>query len=90
MVAAPFPPTERQASDHRGGPTPGPPEKAYTVPSPLCGTAVEPALVKAVLHGGDALCTTTEKNAPMSRIASARASSSRSTWVTEIPATPPP
>ncbi|MBD2827360.1 hypothetical protein ID875_00850 [Streptomyces globisporus] len=27
MVAAPSPPTGRQASDHRGGPTPGPPER---------------------------------------------------------------
>ncbi|SDC27621.1 hypothetical protein F610DRAFT_01468 [Streptomyces sp. LaPpAH-199] len=27
MVAAPFPPTGRQASDHRGGPAPGPPER---------------------------------------------------------------
>ncbi|MER7256497.1 hypothetical protein [Streptomyces parvus] len=39
----------------------GPPEKAYTVPSSLCGIAVEPALVKAVLPGGDSLTTATQR-----------------------------
>ncbi|MFJ9318688.1 hypothetical protein [Streptomyces globisporus] len=39
----------------------GPPEKAYTVPGSLCGIAVEPALVKAVLPGGDSLASATQK-----------------------------
>ncbi|MET8841218.1 hypothetical protein ABZW67_14120 [Streptomyces rubiginosohelvolus] len=38
-----------------------PPEKAYTVPGSLCGIAVEPALVKAVLPGGDSLTSATQK-----------------------------
>ncbi|MEU5558788.1 hypothetical protein [Streptomyces globisporus] len=39
----------------------GPPEKAYTVPGSSCGIAVEPALVKAVLPGGDSLTSATQK-----------------------------
>ncbi|MEU5368384.1 hypothetical protein ABZ362_05260 [Streptomyces sp. NPDC005951] len=39
----------------------GPPKKAYTVPASLCGITVDPALVKAVLPGGDSLTTATEK-----------------------------
>ncbi|WP_406189863.1 hypothetical protein OH791_27075 [Streptomyces anulatus] len=38
-----------------------PPEKAYTVPTPLCGIPVDPALVKAALPGGDTLSTATVK-----------------------------
>ncbi|MGW3584708.1 hypothetical protein ACWDM8_25690 [Streptomyces rubiginosohelvolus] len=38
-----------------------PPKKAYTVPGSLCGIAVEPALVKAVLPGGDSLTSATQK-----------------------------
>ncbi|WP_237551101.1 hypothetical protein [Streptomyces sp. SID5614] len=38
-----------------------PPKKAYTVPGSLCGITVEPALVKAVLPGGDSLTTATVK-----------------------------
>ncbi|NEB98687.1 hypothetical protein [Streptomyces anulatus] len=38
-----------------------PPKKAYTVPSSLCGIPVDPALVKAVLPGGDSLTTATQK-----------------------------
>ncbi|WP_228993355.1 hypothetical protein [Streptomyces sp. DH8] len=38
-----------------------PPKKAYTVPSSLCGISVDPALVKAVLPGGDSLTTATQK-----------------------------
>ncbi|MFI1780170.1 hypothetical protein [Streptomyces rubiginosohelvolus] len=38
-----------------------PPEKAYTVPGSLCGIAVEPALVKAVLPGGGSLTSATVK-----------------------------
>ncbi|PVC91842.1 hypothetical protein DBP12_24995 [Streptomyces sp. CS014] len=38
-----------------------PPKKAYTVPTSLCGIAVDPALVKATLPGGDSLTTATEK-----------------------------
>ncbi|MEV5579700.1 hypothetical protein AB0L39_14190 [Streptomyces parvus] len=36
-------------------------KKAYTVPSSLCGIAVGPALVKAVLPGGDSLTTATQQ-----------------------------
>ncbi|MFJ1784197.1 hypothetical protein ACIOML_07770 [Streptomyces anulatus] len=39
----------------------GPPEKAYTVPTPLCGIPLDPALVKAALPGGDTLSTATVK-----------------------------
>lgn len=39
----------------------GPPKKAYTVPASLCGITVEPALVEAVLPGGDSLTTATQK-----------------------------
>ncbi|MEV7112515.1 hypothetical protein [Streptomyces anulatus] len=38
-----------------------PPEKAYTVPTPLCGIPLDPALVKAALPGGDSLTTATTK-----------------------------
>lgn len=38
-----------------------PPKKAYTVPPSLCGIPVDPALVKAVLPGGDSLTTATTK-----------------------------
>ncbi|MFJ9110825.1 hypothetical protein [Streptomyces sp. NPDC102283] len=38
-----------------------PPKKAYTVPTSLCGVAVDPALVKAALPGGDSLTTATQK-----------------------------
>ncbi|MGC5531776.1 hypothetical protein [Streptomyces sp. SR-10] len=38
-----------------------PPEKAYTVPTPLCGIPVDPALVKAALPGGGTLSTATVK-----------------------------
>ncbi|MGQ4718666.1 hypothetical protein ACUN22_33910 [Streptomyces anulatus] len=38
-----------------------PPKKAYTVPTSLCGITVDPALVKAVLPGGDSLTTATTK-----------------------------
>ncbi|WP_371623283.1 hypothetical protein OG245_10645 [Streptomyces sp. NBC_01116] len=38
-----------------------PPEKAYTVPASLCGITVDPALVKAVLPGGDSLTTAVQK-----------------------------
>ncbi|MGW6462833.1 hypothetical protein [Streptomyces rubiginosohelvolus] len=38
-----------------------PPEKAYTVPTSLCGIPVDPALVKDVLPGGDSLTTATVK-----------------------------
>jgi hypothetical protein len=38
-----------------------PPKKAYTVPPSLCGITVDPALVKAVLPGGDSLTTATTK-----------------------------
>ncbi|MFJ9318685.1 hypothetical protein [Streptomyces globisporus] len=38
-----------------------PPRKAYTVPASLCGITVEPALVKAVLPGGDSLTSATQK-----------------------------
>lgn len=37
------------------------PEKAYTVPTSLCGITVDPALVKAALPGGDSLSSATEK-----------------------------
>ncbi|WP_405191037.1 hypothetical protein OG473_27920 [Streptomyces anulatus] len=36
-----------------------PPAKAYTVPASPCGIPVDPALVKAALHGGDALSAAT-------------------------------
>ncbi|MFI1929927.1 hypothetical protein [Streptomyces sp. NPDC020330] len=39
----------------------GPPKKAYTVPTSLCGIAVDPALVKAALPGGDTLTSATQK-----------------------------
>ncbi|MFI1221117.1 MULTISPECIES: hypothetical protein [unclassified Streptomyces] len=38
-----------------------PPEKAYTVPTSLCGITVDPALVKAALPGGDSLTSATTK-----------------------------
>ncbi|MEU0299552.1 hypothetical protein ABZ252_08805 [Streptomyces sp. NPDC006175] len=38
-----------------------PPNKAYTVPTSLCGIPVDPALVKAALPGGDSLSSATEK-----------------------------
>ncbi|MEV4880455.1 hypothetical protein [Streptomyces cyaneofuscatus] len=38
-----------------------PPKKAYTVPTSLCGITVDPALVKAVLPGGDSLTSATVK-----------------------------
>ncbi|MFJ7410362.1 hypothetical protein ACIQWZ_06065 [Streptomyces sp. NPDC098077] len=38
-----------------------PPKKAYTVPTSQCGITVDPALVKAVLPGGDSLTTVTTK-----------------------------
>ncbi|MFJ8842042.1 hypothetical protein ACIRFF_03970 [Streptomyces cyaneofuscatus] len=38
-----------------------PPKKAYTVPTSLCGISVDPALVKAVLPGGDSLTSATVK-----------------------------
>ncbi|MFI1221089.1 MULTISPECIES: hypothetical protein [unclassified Streptomyces] len=38
-----------------------PPKKAYTVPTSLCGITVDPALVKAVLPGGDSLTSATQK-----------------------------
>lgn len=38
-----------------------PPKKAYTVPTTLCGIAVDPALVKAALPGGDSLSSATLK-----------------------------
>ncbi|MFH9202806.1 hypothetical protein ACH4KT_36015 [Streptomyces anulatus] len=38
-----------------------PPKKAYTVPPSLCGITVDPALVKAVLPGGESLTTATTK-----------------------------
>ncbi|MFD4238959.1 hypothetical protein [Streptomyces sp. NPDC058542] len=38
-----------------------PPKKAYTVPTSMCGTPVDPALVKAALPGGDSLTTATQK-----------------------------
>ncbi|MFJ6511719.1 hypothetical protein ACIQMO_03355 [Streptomyces sp. NPDC091406] len=38
-----------------------PPKKAYTVPTSLCGVTVDPALVKAVLPGGDSLTSATQK-----------------------------
>ncbi|WP_424919457.1 hypothetical protein [Streptomyces sp. wa1064] len=38
-----------------------PPKKAYTVPSSLCGIPVDPAMVKAVLPGGDSLTMATTK-----------------------------
>lgn len=37
------------------------PKKAYTVPTSLCGTAVNPALVKAALPGGDSLSSAPSK-----------------------------
>ncbi|MEV4880456.1 hypothetical protein [Streptomyces cyaneofuscatus] len=38
-----------------------PPKKAYTVPTSLCGLAVDPVLVKAALPGGNALSTAIQK-----------------------------
>ncbi|MFJ9889588.1 hypothetical protein ACIQRW_27550 [Streptomyces sp. NPDC091287] len=38
-----------------------PPKKAYTVPTSLCGITVDPALVKAVLPGGDSLTSAIQK-----------------------------
>ncbi|MFF9686003.1 hypothetical protein [Streptomyces sp. NPDC014623] len=38
-----------------------PPKKAYTVSASLCGTPVDPALVKAVLPGGDSISTAISK-----------------------------
>ncbi|MFJ8884111.1 hypothetical protein ACIRJR_11955 [Streptomyces sp. NPDC102402] len=38
-----------------------PPEKAYTVPTSLCGIPVDPALVKAALPGGDSISTAASK-----------------------------
>ncbi|MFD9780176.1 hypothetical protein ACFWZS_20935 [[Kitasatospora] papulosa] len=38
-----------------------PPKKAYTVPASLCGTPVDPALVKAVLPGGDSISSATSR-----------------------------
>ncbi|WP_329155016.1 hypothetical protein OHA63_10070 [Streptomyces anulatus] len=38
-----------------------PPEKAYTVPTALCGISLDSALVKAALPGGDTLSTATTK-----------------------------
>lgn len=37
------------------------PKKAYTVPTSLCGTPVDPALVKAVLPGGDSLSSASSR-----------------------------
>nr|WSS62180.1 hypothetical protein OG284_13510 [Streptomyces sp. NBC_01177] len=37
------------------------PKKAYTVPTSLCGTPVDPALVKAALPGGDSLSSAPSK-----------------------------
>ncbi|MFJ8859431.1 hypothetical protein ACIRD8_13430 [Streptomyces sp. NPDC102451] len=37
------------------------PKKAYTVPTSLCGTPVDPALVKAVLPGGDSISSATSR-----------------------------
>lgn len=38
-----------------------PPKKAYTVPTSLCGTPVDPALVKAVLPGGDSISSASSR-----------------------------